>query len=134
VLGSSSAGFETATEGHGATGNKAVSELRFNLPGGSDGGNRPGQGHTHGIHSLHGKLDKLLKLDPRHRQESSDDEEEEDVALDLSLGRESAGGGRRGNRAKLGKLILHDEGQKMMDLVVAANIGVWWATWERASA
>jgi hypothetical protein len=75
----------------------------------------------------------LLKLDPRHRQYSSDDEDEEDVALDLSLGRERAGGGSKGNRAKLGKLVIHDEGQKMIDLVVAANIGVWWATWERAS-
>lgn len=133
VLGSSSAGFDTAAEGRGATGTKLVSELRFNLPGGSDGGGAAGQGHHRGRHSFHGKIDKLLKLDPRHRHDSSD-EDEDDVALDLSLGRERAGGGRLGNRAKLGKLILHDEGQKMMDLAVAANIGVWWATWERASA
>lgn len=133
VLGSSSAGFETATEGHGATGTKPVSELRFNLPGSSEAGVASNHGHGHGRHSFHSKFDKLLKLDPRHRQESSD-EDEEDAAFDLSLGRERAGGGSRGNRAKLGKLILHDEGQKMMDLVVAANIGVWWATWERGSA
>lgn len=139
VLGSSSAGFETATEGHGAAGTKFVSELRFNLPGGSSSeGGGAGTSHAHayghGRHSFHGKFDKLLKLDPRHREDSSDEEDEEDVALDLSLGRERAGGGSKGNRAKLGKLIIHDEGQKMMDLVVAANIGVWWATWERASA
>lgn len=130
VLGSSSAGFETA-DGHGP-GAKSVSELRFNLPGSSEGA--AGPGHTHGRHSFHGKFDKLLKLDGRHRHDSSDEEDEEDVALDLTLGRERAGGGSKGNRAKLGKLIIHDEGQKMIDLVVAANIGVWWATWERASA
>ncbi|KAB5533461.1 hypothetical protein GE09DRAFT_1143991 [Coniochaeta sp. 2T2.1] len=134
VLGSSSAGFETASEGHGGTGTKPVSELRFNLPGSSEGGvtSIPSQGH--GRRSFHGKFDKLLKLDPRYRQDSSDEYDEEDAPLDLSLGRERAGGGSKGNRAKLGKLIIHDEGQKMMDLVVAANIGVWWATWERASA
>ncbi|KAJ9139285.1 hypothetical protein NKR19_g7484 [Coniochaeta hoffmannii] len=134
VLGSSSAGFETATEGHGATGTKPVSELRFNLPGSTEGMTALSHGYGHGRHSFHGKFDRLLKLDARHRPDSSDEEDEGDVALDLSLGRERAGGGSRGNRAKLGKLILHDEGQKMMDLVVAANIGVWWATWERASA
>lgn len=53
-----------------------------------------------------------------------------DGRLDLSLGRESAGGGNRGKRAKLGKLIIFDEGFKMMDLIVAANMGVWWAGWE----
>jgi NADH dehydrogenase (ubiquinone) Fe-S protein 8 len=132
VLGSSSAGFETATDGHGATGTKQVSELRFNLPGSSEGS--LSTVHGHGRHSFHGKFDKLLKLDPKHRQDSSDEEDDADVALDLSLGRERAGGGSKGNRAKLGKLIIHDEGQKMIDLVVAANIGVWWATWERASA
>lgn len=51
--------------------------------------------------------------------------------LDLSLGQEKAGGGNRGKRAKLGKLIIHDEGLKMLDLVVAANLGVWWETWGR---
>lgn len=49
--------------------------------------------------------------------------------LDLSIGQEKAGGGNRGKRAKLGKLIIHDEGLKMLDLIVAANIGVWWTVW-----
>jgi hypothetical protein len=53
--------------------------------------------------------------------------EEDDERLDLSIGREKAGGGNRGKRAKLGKLIIHDEGFKMLDLVVAANMGVWWS-------
>ena len=55
---------------------------------------------------------------------------EEDERLDLSLGRERAGGGNRGKRAKLGKLIIHDEGYKMLDLVVAANMGVWWSVFD----
>ncbi|KAF3490494.1 uncharacterized protein GIQ15_00011 [Arthroderma uncinatum] len=46
--------------------------------------------------------------------------------LDLSLARERAGGGLRGNSAKLGKLIIEDEGLKMLDLVVASCMGVFW--------
>ncbi|KAL2853838.1 hypothetical protein BJY01DRAFT_206513 [Aspergillus pseudoustus] len=46
--------------------------------------------------------------------------------IDLSLAREKAGGGMRGNSAKLGKLIIEDEGIKMLDLVVAACMTVWW--------
>ncbi|KAJ9611658.1 hypothetical protein H2200_004842 [Cladophialophora chaetospira] len=46
--------------------------------------------------------------------------------MSLDLGREKAGGGFTGQSAKLGKLIIHDEGLKMCDLVVAACMGVWW--------
>ena len=53
-----------------------------------------------------------------------------DARLDLSLGQEMAGGGNRGKRAKLGKLIIHDEGFKMLDLIVAANMSVWWTIWD----
>ncbi|KAI9367491.1 hypothetical protein BJX61DRAFT_300323 [Aspergillus egyptiacus] len=49
-----------------------------------------------------------------------------DERLDLSLAREKAGGGMRGDSAKLGKLIIEDEGIKMLDLVVAACMAVWW--------
>ncbi|PWY88493.1 hypothetical protein BO70DRAFT_377970 [Aspergillus heteromorphus CBS 117.55] len=49
-----------------------------------------------------------------------------DDRLDLSLARERAGGGMRGKSAKLGKLIIEDEGIKMLDLVVAAGMAVWW--------
>jgi hypothetical protein len=55
---------------------------------------------------------------------------EDDPHLDLSIGQEKAGGGNRGKRAKLGKLVIHHEGFKMLDLVVAANISVWWSVWE----
>lgn len=46
--------------------------------------------------------------------------------MDLSLARENAGGGMRGKSAKLGKLVIEDEGIKMLDLVVAACMAVWW--------
>ncbi|GAB1316833.1 Oxidoreductase-like protein (Fragment) [Madurella fahalii] len=113
-------------------GAKPVSELRFNLPNGDlsrVAGRENGAKDGH----LSGHFSKFL-----HRQSpSSDEEDDEDVddydngPMDLSLGKENAGGGNRGNRAKLGKLIIHDEGLKMLDLVVAANIGVWWNTWGR---
>lgn len=54
---------------------------------------------------------------------------EDESRLDLSIGQERAGGGNRGKRAKLGKLIIYDEGFKMLDLIVAANMGVWWSVW-----
>lgn len=48
-----------------------------------------------------------------------------------NLGSERAGGGTSGRRAKMGKLIIYDDGLKMLDLVVAANVGQWWAVWEK---
>ena len=51
--------------------------------------------------------------------------------LDLSLGQERAGGGFGGKQAKLGKLIVHPDGIAMLDLLVAANVGLWWRAWER---
>jgi hypothetical protein len=54
--------------------------------------------------------------------------------MDLSLGQEFAGGGFGGKQAKLGKIILEDEGLKMMDLLVASNIGLWWRAYEKAQA
>lgn len=55
---------------------------------------------------------------------------EDDLRFDLSLGQEKAGGGNRGKRAKLGKLIIHDEGFKFLDLLIASNMAVWWSVWE----
>jgi len=52
--------------------------------------------------------------------------------LDLSLGQELAGGGFGGKQAKLGKLIIEDEGLKMLDLLVAANMALWWRAYERS--
>jgi hypothetical protein len=71
-------------------------------------------------------------LSTSYGTESSDDDAD-DARLDLSIGQEKAGGGNRGKRAKLGKLIVLDEGFKMLDLVVAANMGIWWSVWESNS-
>jgi len=51
---------------------------------------------------------------------------QEQDGMNLDLAREKAGGGFKGHSAKLGKLIIDDEGLKMCDLVVAACMGVWW--------
>lgn len=60
-------------------------------------------------------------------------EEYESVSFDLSLGHERANGGNRRKRAKMGKFIIWDEGLNMLDLVVAANVSVWWNVWEKSS-
>ncbi|KAJ5777938.1 hypothetical protein N7520_001184 [Penicillium odoratum] len=60
----------------------------------------------------------------RSTSTSSGDSDED--RLDFSLARELAGGGMRGKSAKLGKLIIEDEGIKMLDLVVSACMAVWW--------
>ncbi|KAJ6126753.1 hypothetical protein N7523_002365 [Penicillium sp. IBT 18751x] len=62
----------------------------------------------------------------RNASTSSDGADSDEDRLDLSLARELAGGGMRGKSAKLGKLIVEDEGIKMLDLVVAACMAVWW--------
>lgn len=54
------------------------------------------------------------------------DHDSDEDRLDFSLAREPAGGGLRGKSAKLGKLVIEDEGIKMLDLVVAASMAVWW--------
>lgn len=50
--------------------------------------------------------------------------------LDLSLGQEHLGGGFRGQQAKLGKLLIFGDGSKMLDLVVATNIAMFWRAWK----
>ncbi|PTB65772.1 hypothetical protein BBK36DRAFT_20526 [Trichoderma citrinoviride] len=105
-----------------------VSELRFNLPGSDlfptvdspkgDGENRLGH------------FGKIIKS----AMDRSDYRDDDDVMspFDLNIGGERAGGGNRGTRAKLGKLIIYHEGLKMLDLLVAANMGVWWGSWEKS--
>ena len=51
--------------------------------------------------------------------------------LDLTLGQEYAGGGFGGKESKLGKLIIEDEGLKMVDLLVAANMALWWRAYDK---
>jgi hypothetical protein len=36
-----------------------------------------------------------------------------------------------GKQIKLGKLIVEFEGLKMLDLVVAANMALWWRAYEK---
>jgi hypothetical protein len=89
-----------------------VSELRFNLPSSSkseDTSKRSSIFHR-----------------PKHSRNHSGVSE-----MDLSLGQEFAGGGFGGKQAKLGKLIIEDEGLKMLDLLVAANMALWWRAYER---
>lgn len=59
------------------------------------------------------------------------DEDDDGRRMDFSLARENAGGGIKGDEAKLGKLIVEDEGIKMLDLVVAASMAVWWRSYYR---
>ncbi|OHW96168.1 hypothetical protein CSPAE12_05186 [Colletotrichum incanum] len=102
----------------------AVSELRFNLPS-SELFRQEGKREQ-----LSGHFSRLLKVGNNRDGEYSDDDEPPSP-FDLKLGKERAGGGNRGKRAKLGKLIIYPEGLKMLDLVVAANMGVWWGAWEK---
>ena len=62
----------------------------------------------------------------RSTSTSSGGQDSDEDRLDFSLARELAGGGMRGKSAKLGKLIIEDEGIKMLDLLVAACMAVWW--------
>ncbi|CAK4025743.1 Hypothetical predicted protein [Lecanosticta acicola] len=111
-------------QGHGVA---EVSELRFNLPTNSNrSATALSDKRSSYFHRLHG------------RSHSSEDGSEtptfiigEDGRIDLALGQERAGGGFGGKQAKLGKLIIEPEGLKMLDLLVAANVGLWWRAYER---
>lgn len=78
--------------------------------------------------SLHTDYDGSTSTYPSSFAGNESTEEKE--RLSLKLGRERAGGGFRGHSAKLGKLIIEDEGLKMCDLVVGAAMGIWWQHYE----
>ena len=105
-----------------------MSELRFNLPTASSR-----IAHL----PLSEKRSSYLPGFHRRLHSSSDDGSsvdfvfDEDGKLDLTLGQEKAGGGFGGKQAKLGKLIIQPEGLGMLDLLVAANLGLWWRAWGR---
>ena len=82
-----------------------------------------------GFRSRHRAESDVSSFRGRSHSDSSTDLEPDGDRLDLSLAREDAGGGLRGKSAKLGKLIVEDEGIKMLDLVVAACMGVWWRSY-----
>lgn len=117
-----------------------VSELRFNLPSsktlGSTGSERVVIGSSR-------ETKRSSMFLPQHRRSSSSlannthetgcfaPKIELEERLDLSLGQEHAGGGFGGKQAKLGKLIVENEGLQMLDLIVAANMALWWRVYER---
>ena len=63
---------------------------------------------------------------------SSGSQSEVSSKMDLSLGQEKLGGGSDGEQAKLGKLIVWSEGQKMLDLIVSANVMLFHRLFNRA--
>lgn len=107
-----------------------VSELRFNLPA-TDLFNSK-EDRERAAEELKQGLSRLLVRSPGGHVYDDDEEDDEPIFDFSGLGKEKAGGGNRGKRAKLGKLLVHDEGLKMLDLVVAANMGIWWQAWERS--
>lgn len=104
----------------------AMSELRFNLPT-SELFKSP-EGREEVKTQLQGHFNKLLGRDDRN--DAYDDGMVS--PFDINLGKEKAGGGNRGKRAKLGKLIIYPDGLKMLDLLVSANMGLWWQAWEKS--
>lgn len=106
----------------------SVSELRFNLPSSKSlsaspsGKSKPFRPSTSPCHN---------SIDSHTYENDGDFSLPDDDRLDLSLGQEHAGGGFGGKQAKMGKLIIENEGLKMLDLLVAANIGIWWRVYEK---
>ncbi|KAJ2969477.1 hypothetical protein NQ176_g8640 [Zarea fungicola] len=113
-----------------------LSDLRFNLPSTELRVNKSQDDTIGGESKLKGHFAKFLRTTGAHHHDSHAGEDEYDDALtspfEMNLGGERAGGGNRGNRAKLGKLVIYHEGFKMLDLIVSANVGVWWGAWERS--
>ncbi|EEH09090.1 conserved hypothetical protein [Histoplasma capsulatum G186AR] len=115
-----------------------AAELRFNLPIFT----APHRSHQHEKNGAHAPSGGAGNNNNTHSDNSHthptrarlrSQVEELASRLDLSLARERAGGGAFGKSAKLGKLIIEDEGLKMLDLVVAACMGVWWGVYDNLS-
>lgn len=121
-----------------------VSELRFNLPSSKTLGSPTSKSLVPGI-PREAKRSSMFRH--QHRRRSSSSFEAKDThgdelfapkveleeRLDLSLGQEHAGGGFGGKQAKLGKLIIENEGLEMLDLIVAANMALWWQVYEKVT-
>ena len=113
-----------------------VSELRFNLPSSkafvsAPKSLTPGTPRDSKRSSIfsnnHRRQDSFESFDNSSAASNIDLEDR----LDLSLGQEHAGGGFGGKHAKLGKLIIEQDGLQMLDLVVAANMALWWRVYDR---
>ncbi|KAH7349124.1 hypothetical protein BKA66DRAFT_476926 [Pyrenochaeta sp. MPI-SDFR-AT-0127] len=111
-----------------------VSELRFNLPSSSKVATPRGEESSKRSSFFHrGRHSRNNSSVSINRDDGVEDARNSLDRLDLSLGQEFAGGGFGGKQAKLGKIIIEDEGLKMMDLLVAANLGLWWRAYEKGS-
>jgi hypothetical protein len=109
-----------------------VSELRFNLPGSSKPTTPRGEESSKRSSFFHRGRHSRNNSSLSVNRDEMDETRSSLDRLDLSLGQELAGGGFGGKQAKLGKIILEDEGLKMMDLLVAANLALWWRAYEKA--
>ncbi|KAJ4346982.1 uncharacterized protein N0V89_010916 [Didymosphaeria variabile] len=109
-----------------------VSELRFNLPSSSKASTPQGEESSKRSSFFHRPWHSRNNSSVADSHiESTEDVRRSFDRMDLSLGQEFAGGGFGGKQAKLGKLIIEDEGLKMVDLLVAANLALWWRAYER---
>lgn len=141
------AGIAAISPSHAVT----VSELRFNLPSSALFSVGQSNASTQSASRKQNRLSFMSKYKHRRqlssqssyhgsslsepglvtRGSSTDGSDADESKLDLSLGQEHAGGGFGGKQAKLGKLIIEDEGLKMLDLLVAANMALWWHAYDR---
>ncbi|KAF2477951.1 uncharacterized protein BDR25DRAFT_275542 [Lindgomyces ingoldianus] len=108
----------------------SVSELRFNLPSSSKA-TTPMPDESKRSSFFHRPRNSRNSSYISDIQRNSSEVKNSLERLDLSLGQEYAGGGFGGKQAKLGKLIIEDEGLKMVDLLVAANLALWWRAYEK---
>lgn len=119
-----------------------VSELRFNLPSSKVLGTPASKSLVPGtpreakrsslfLHQHQRHLSSSFEAKGTHGSEYFAPKAELGERLDLSLGQEHAGGGFSGKQAKLGKLIIENEGLQMLDLIIAANMALWWRVYER---
>ncbi|UPX09513.1 uncharacterized protein EKO05_0000202 [Ascochyta rabiei] len=111
-----------------------VSEMRFNLPSANKAPSPKEESSKRSSFFKRGRHSRNNSSVSVNRDDNVDDARSSLDRMDLSLGQEFAGGGFGGKQAKLGKIILEDEGLKMMDLLVATNIGLWWRAYEKAQA
>lgn len=135
--------YASSTPGFGLGMHSAqVSELRFNLPSSKTVGSpapksvirertREDKGSSLFLHRHGWRSSSSFEAKDRHRSGYFAPKVELEERLDLSLGQEWAGGGFGGKQAKLGKLIIENEGLQMLDLIVAANMALWWRVYER---
>ena len=118
--------------------NEDVSELRFNLPSTNKTVSTPRPQSTTSL-PIFPRDSQLSSANLGHNRYPSSPVPEllfafdDDGNIDLTLGREKAGGGFGGRQAKLGKLIVWPAGLAMLDLLVAANLGLWWRGWDKVA-